>query len=76
MARVTHPERTLAAFRRVALAPGATERVVFEIDVDMLRYPIADDLSSERRVWDPGAFILRLGPNSRDARPLEITWRA
>ncbi|MFN3612968.1 MAG: glycoside hydrolase family 3 N-terminal domain-containing protein [Rubrimonas sp.] len=76
VARVTHPERTLAAFRRVALAPGATERVVFEIDVDMLRYPIADDLSSERRVWDPGAFILRLGPNSRDARPLEITWRA
>jgi beta-glucosidase len=76
VARVTRPERALAAFRRVALAPGETARVAFDVGVEMLRYPVAADLLAEEWVWDPGVFILRLGPNSRDAKPLEIRWRA
>ncbi len=76
VARSTRPARALKAFRRLALGPGETGRANFEIDVEMLRYPLADGPDDERRVWDPGRFTLWLGPNSRDAQALEIAWRA
>lgn len=76
VARITRPGRQLADFRRVALAPGETRRVAFEVGVAMLRYVIAPSPETVRRVWDPGEFILHLGPNSRDLQSLQVRWLA
>ncbi|TDX28581.1 glycoside hydrolase family 3 N-terminal domain-containing protein [Rhodovulum visakhapatnamense] len=75
-ARITRPARHLVAFRHVDLAPGATREVVFEIGADLARYPLAPSLETARWVRDPGRIVLHVGPNSRDTRPVELTWRA
>ncbi|MCA8881846.1 MAG: glycoside hydrolase family 3 C-terminal domain-containing protein [Rhodobacteraceae bacterium] len=76
VARITRPGRLLKDFRRIALAPGETREVTFEITVGMLTYPIAPALDSVTEVWDPGCFQLHVGPNSRDTQTVEITWQA
>lgn len=76
VARITRPARKLAAFRRVALPPGESREVVFDVTVDMLRYPLAPSLEAAEWVWDPGLFHLHVGPNSRDIQSVEITWAA
>lgn len=57
---VARPLRSLKGFRKVTLAPGESERVVFEITEDMLRfYDINMDFVSE-----PGQFEVYIGFDS------------
>jgi beta-glucosidase len=74
VARITRPERELKAFTQLALAPGATATARFRIDAGMLRYAVAAAADGVAMVWDPGAFTLRLGADSRDAAPVAIRW--
>ena len=63
--RLARPLQELKAFRKVALAPGKTETVAFELEPRALQY--YDDAQA---AWmaDPGEFELRVGPSSRDIR--------
>ncbi|WP_431220661.1 glycoside hydrolase family 3 N-terminal domain-containing protein [Leifsonia xyli] len=60
---VSWTDRELKAYRQVDLAPGASARV-------RLRLPVAECTivdSDGRRVVEPGAFELLVGPSSREA---------
>ena len=76
VARITRPMRALIDARQVALAPGEARRVAFAVTRDALRYWIAPSLEAAERVWDPGAFVLHVGPNSRDTQGVEVRWEA
>ncbi len=74
VARITRPGRRLVAFRQETLAPGEKRAVRFDITSEMLCYPLAPSLETAEWGFDPGLFILHVGPNSRDTRSVEITW--
>ena len=76
VARITRPGRMLRDFRQVTLAAGETRTVVFRVTHEMLRYTIAPSLDAAEEVWDPGTFIIHVGPNSRDTQSVEIEWEA
>lgn len=57
---VTRPIRELKGFRKVALKPGASQEIIFDITEDMLRFhDIHMNFTSE-----PGAFEVYIGPDS------------
>ena len=64
----SRPLRELKGFRRIALLPGETETVAFHITVDDLRFFRADRLAAPEHVWEPGAFIIEIGPSSETCR--------
>jgi beta-glucosidase len=66
----------LRDFRQIVLRPGETRIVAFRVTHDMLRYHLAPSLEGAEEVWDPGAFVLHVGPNSRDTVSVELTWEA
>ncbi|ACS98997.1 glycoside hydrolase family 3 domain protein [Paenibacillus sp. JDR-2] len=60
---VVRPLKELKGFRKLAIQPGETQAVTFEITEEQLRYYHADlQLKS-----DAGEFHVFVGPNSRDA---------
>ncbi len=54
-------DQELKAFRQVAIDPGASVPVALELPVSACTVVDADG----RRVVEPGAFELRVGPSSR-----------
>ncbi len=76
VARITRPMRELKDFERVHLPPGGEREVTFAIERDALSYLLGDSVESLQRVWDPGTFLLHVGPNSRDTQTVEINWSA
>jgi beta-glucosidase len=42
----------------------------------MVRYVIAPSLAAAEEAWDPGVFVLHVGPNSRDTQSVELRWDA
>lgn len=59
---VTRPVKELKGFQRVALAPGETKTVVFEIAPESLAFHNID----MKCVVEPGDFELMIGNSSRD----------
>ncbi|MCX4552697.1 glycoside hydrolase family 3 C-terminal domain-containing protein [Streptomyces sp. NBC_01267] len=59
---VTWAEKELKAYQQVTLAPGESREVVIELPVSSCS--LVD--SEGRRVVEPGAFELLVGPSSRD----------
>jgi beta-glucosidase len=76
VARITLPMRRLIDFRRITLAPGETATVRFTVTPEMVRYWVAPSLDLAEQVWDPGEFVLHVGPNSRHTRSVSLTWGA
>ena len=74
LASRSRPVRELVAFRRVALAAGATERVRFTLRTSDLSFFRAERLSAPERVWEPGTFILSAGPSSAALRSVSVEW--
>lgn len=68
-ASVTRPLLELKAFRRVTLAPGARATVTFEITPADLSLWNLD----MKRVVEPGAFEILVGPNSVDLKAATLT---
>jgi beta-glucosidase len=64
VATLVRPARELRGFARVTLAPGARATVRFELGPRELAYAGADG----RPVVEPGAFRVRVGPSSAEAR--------
>ena len=67
---VTRPIKELKAFQRVALAPGESKTLTFSLTPEAFRMWNA----TMRRVVEPGAFDIMVGPNSMDLQivPLNI----
>lgn len=63
---VSWTDRELKTFRRVEVAPGASAEVSFELPVAECTIVDADG----RRIVEPGAFELLVGPTSREERLL------
>ncbi|RJL16394.1 glycoside hydrolase family 3 N-terminal domain-containing protein [Paracoccus siganidrum] len=74
VARVTRPARKLIDFAQVALAPGESREVAFQVTADQFRYPLAPSLEDAEWLRDPGLIQLHVGPNSRDTQMVELTW--
>jgi beta-glucosidase len=68
---VTRPIKELKGFRRVTLAPGESKSVQFTLD----REAFALWNQEMKRVVEPGAFEIMVGPNSVDLKTatLEVT---
>lgn len=76
VARIARPMIELKRFEKIRLAPGETREVVFRLSRDDLAYPMGDSIETVEWVWDPGAFILSVGPNAVDLQGVEIRWES
>jgi beta-glucosidase len=70
---VTRPIKELKGFKRVTLAPGESKTVQFTLD----REAFALWNQEMKRVVEPGAFEIMVGPNSVELKTttLDITWQ-
>jgi hypothetical protein len=64
LASVVRPVKELKAFGRVALRPGESARVTFEVPTDMLCFTGPKG----RRIVEPGEIELQVGASSADIR--------
>jgi beta-glucosidase len=69
---VRRPPRELAGFARVALAPGASERVTIELDDRAFAHV---DPRSGRWTAEPGEYAVSVGASSRDLRSTVVVTR-
>ena len=67
---VTRPVKELKAFRKISLSPGETKTVSFEITTEDLKFYD----NNLRFDWEPGAFDIMIGGNSRDVKTIGIEW--
>ncbi len=72
----SRPLRELKGFRKVPLQPGAQRRVAFTITTADLRFFRADRLSEADAVWEPGTFVIEIGPDSQTLSAAAVEWRA
>ncbi len=61
---ITRPVKELTGFQQIMLAPGETKKVSFNITVNDLKFYNSD----LQFVYEPGAFKVFIGPNSRDVK--------
>jgi beta-glucosidase len=66
---VTRPLKELKGFERVAIKPGETRTVTFNIGAEELRFYNRE----MRRVVEPGSFKIMIGPNSVDLASITLT---
>lgn len=76
VARISRPVRELRGFVRLTLAAGATGVAHFRLTAEDLRYDRGPSLDRMQRDWEPGEFIVMVGPNARDVQALTVTWLA
>jgi beta-glucosidase len=70
VASVTRSVEDLRGFQKISLAPGESKEVVFKITPDALKF-----YNSELRYdWEPGDFIIRIGPNSQQLHSATVHW--
>ncbi|MGO9949975.1 MAG: glycoside hydrolase family 3 N-terminal domain-containing protein [Steroidobacteraceae bacterium] len=65
---VTRPIKELKAFQRVTLAPGESKTLTFSLTPEAFRMWNA----TMRRVVEPGAFEIMVGPNSMDLQTVRL----
>ena len=71
----SRPVRELKRFESVELAPGESRTVTFSVTVADLRFIRADRLGSPETVWEPGTFLVQLGPSSDTLFTIAVEWR-
>jgi beta-glucosidase len=69
VASVTQPVKELKKFHKLFLKKGESREVVFTLTTDDLKY-VNSDL---KWVYDPGAFKIFVGGNSRDVMEADLT---
>ena len=71
VASVVRPGKQLKGFEKIALRPGEERRVSFRLTTAELEFhdPQA------RRIWEPGQFIIGIGPNAETLTNITVTWR-
>ncbi|HUX84987.1 MAG TPA: beta-glucosidase BglX [Chitinophagaceae bacterium] len=71
VATLTRAVEDLRGFRKIFLQPGQSTQVHFTITPEDLKYY---HLNLDYG-WDPGTFIIRTGPNSRDLQSVSLVWK-
>lgn len=70
VASVTRSIKDLRGFQKVFLHPGETKEVVFNITTEDLKF-----FNTElQHVWEPGEFIIHIGPHSGETRAASVWW--
>lgn len=72
----SRPVRELKGYERVALAPGEAREVTFTVTVEHLKFCRADRLAEPEWIWEPGAFVIAVGPSSDELATATVEWRA
>ncbi|GAB3424568.1 beta-glucosidase BglX [Niabella aquatica] len=67
---VTRPVKELKGFQKVMLKAGETKTVTFNITPNDLKFYN----SNLKYDWEPGAFEIMIGSNSRDVKAGKIEW--
>jgi beta-glucosidase len=70
VASISRPVRELKNFRKIMLQPGESKEVGINITTDDLKF-YNSDLKFN---WEPGDFIVYIGPNSRDVKSAKVKW--
>ncbi|MEM8595537.1 MAG: glycoside hydrolase family 3 N-terminal domain-containing protein, partial [Pseudomonadota bacterium] len=76
VARIARPAQELKGIARLALGPGESGTVQFTLDRAALSYTLCDAAGMPGRVWDPGAFIIRTGPDAATTDAVTLIWDA
>ncbi|MEL7174716.1 MAG: glycoside hydrolase family 3 C-terminal domain-containing protein, partial [Pseudomonadota bacterium] len=76
VARIARPSQELKGVARLALAPGAEGVARFSLRRQDLTYTLPDAAGRPLRVWDPGEFIIRTGPDAADTQAATLRWEA
>jgi beta-glucosidase len=71
----SRPVRELKGFQKVMLQPGEQRIVQFAVTTADLRFFRADRLAAPEAVWEPGAFVIEIGANSRDVSAARVEWQ-
>ncbi len=74
VAEISRPVRELRGFVRLALAPGDRAVARFRLTTADLCYHHGPALGNMACGWEPGDFIIMVGPNARDTQCLTVTW--
>lgn len=67
---VTRPVKELKGFQKIALKPGESKTVNFDITTGDLKF-YNNDLKFD---WEEGEFQIMIGGNSRDVKSVKINW--
>ncbi len=70
VASISRPIKELRNFCKIALKPGETRTVSFEVTTDDLKFYN----SRLDYVWEPGDFNIYVGTNSRDVEQKQVKW--
>jgi beta-glucosidase len=70
VASISRPVKELKNFRKIMLQPGESKDVSINITTGDLRF-YNSDLKFD---WEPGDFIIYIGPNSRDVKQAKVSW--
>jgi beta-glucosidase len=70
VASVVRPVRMLRGFQKILLQAGEERTVSFAVTKTDLEFHDA----RLRRVWEPGRFVIGVGPNSQDLQTVEVRW--
>jgi len=72
----SRPVRELKGFQKVPLRPGEERRVTFRITTADLKFFRADRIAQPEHIWEPGTFLVHIGPNSQALTTAAIAWQA
>ena len=70
VASITRPVKSLRNCAKIDLAPGEAKTVAFEVTVEDLKFYN----QNLEQVWEPGEFVIHIGPNSRDTQNTSVFW--
>lgn len=74
VASVSRPVRELKGFRRLTLEPGESATVSFTLTTEDLKFSVAEAVTDLTHIWEPGAFDIAIGPNSRETQSIRVFW--
>jgi beta-glucosidase len=72
----SRPVRELKGFQKIGLQPGEERFVSFSLTADDLRFFRAECLATPEQVFEPGVFVIQIGPSSDIGPSATIEWRA
>lgn len=67
---VTRPVKELKRFQKIELKPGEKKNIRFDLNTDDLKFYNYDLIYD----WEPGAFDIMLGTNSKDVKTITVNW--
>lgn len=67
---VTRPVKELKGFQKIALKPGESKTVSFDITPGDLKFYN----NALKYDWEEGEFQIMIGGNSRDVKSVKINW--